>query len=311
MSIDRKTTNAPLKIEIMLAVDEGYCSLLLTAMASILKNAKQDEALRFHLLDGGLSEESRRRIDELRSIRQFELCFYRPNVATYEKLFPNFPNYATFYRLVVAELLPEEIERVLYLDCDVLVLSSLRELWNAPIGDLFCAAAYDVHHPQTIQQDLNLPNGYRYFNAGVLLCNLKVWREKKLSQKFVQIALEREGKLNLADQDVLNLYATNDGYLELDGRWNFYAGDPVDYDALGILHYWGKYWLIAPNNGVPQRLLERYAALTPFKKFPHHTFFGKLYKRWIFFLSAFIFHGRQRKAFRAKHMTKIIGRRNA
>jgi len=306
MTENERHRTLPEKIEILMAVDDNYRYMFVASVASILKNASPDEELVLHILDGGISEETRQTIDSLNTIRPFERRYYHPNVKLFERRFPNLPNYATFFRLVVAQNLPETTEKVIYLDSDVLVLSSLRELWNVPLNGSFCAAVYDVHHRPNVQQELGLPLDYRYFNAGVLLIDLKRWREENLASIFLDIAVEREGKLPLADQDILNVHAASHGYCELDGRWNQDAADIKNFNSLAVLHYMWRFWMFPKRNSVvQQRLLDEYIALTPYRKFPHRTVAGRVKKAFILFYTFFTVPKKKRRARRIQLLTEI------
>ena len=161
-----------------------------------------------------------------------------------------------YYRLLAGCFLPAELDRVLYIDPDILVLNSLRPLWETPMeGRLFAAAS---HTGKTgLMNNINqvrLGTDCKYFNSGVLLIDLNAARAQVRPQDIFRYAEEKGKALLLPDQDILNaLYG--DRTLELDDTlWNYDArnyntyllrsGGVCDMDWVmrntGILHFCGK-----------------------------------------------------------------------
>ena len=113
---------------------------------------------------------------------------------------------ATYFRLFSTELLPE-LDKAIYLDCDILVRGSLEDLWNIDMGDNYLAAVY---HPNSLSINngafnrLGIPVSQGYFNAGVLLMNLKKWKEDGIYQKCLDFIRDNYACIRNHDQDVLN-----------------------------------------------------------------------------------------------------------
>lgn len=134
---------------------------------------------------------------------------------------------ATYYRLWLAELLPESINRVLYLDGDIIVRHSLLPLWDIDLNGHAIAAAPDKNENDTKAnskyQRLNYSPSLGYFNAGVLLINLDFWRKRNVVRDFLEMMEERPQSLNSHDQDVLN-YCFRDKKLHLPIKYNTQDG---------------------------------------------------------------------------------------
>jgi lipopolysaccharide biosynthesis glycosyltransferase len=113
---------------------------------------------------------------------------------------------ATYYRLILARILPEDVQRVLYIDGDTIIRRSLRELFSMDVEDYVLAAApeYDnISH----NQRLGMPEGLPCFNAGVLLINLAKWRSQHIEERcfeFIRNNASDPSKLKYNDQDALN-----------------------------------------------------------------------------------------------------------
>lgn len=118
---------------------------------------------------------------------------------------------ATYYRLLIARLLPETVSRVLYLDGDTIVRGSIRELLALDLNDCVLAATPEYVHreswrlPHAVR--LGFPAGTPYFNAGVMLINLDLWRSLGVESRaleFIQHNSSNPSMLEYVDQDVLN-----------------------------------------------------------------------------------------------------------
>ena len=124
---------------------------------------------------------------------------------------------ATYYRLMISDLLPE-VDKVIYLDCDIVVNGSLNELWDTDISNYAIAAVLQIGHGFEAER-LGYPMSYGYFNAGVNMLNLKYFREHSVKEALFKYAEENLDKLLYNDQDILNavLY---DKCLHLLPMWN-------------------------------------------------------------------------------------------
>ena len=132
-----------------------------------------------------------------------------------EHIFENYPilsriSVETYYRLLLAELLPIDVEKVLYLDPDIIINKDLKELYNIDISNCLVAGC---PHLYGFNNDVNtfrlgLDKNTNYINAGVLLINAKKWRETiSKDDVFDYVSKNKNNKLKLflADQDVMNV----------------------------------------------------------------------------------------------------------
>lgn len=128
---------------------------------------------------------------------------------------------ATLFRLVVGDLLPDDVQRVVYLDIDVLIREDPSPLFDAPVGVL--AAARDVYRPWVGGRplipwsELEVDPATSYFNAGVLAIDLQAWRSADVANRCLELL--RSHFLEYSDQDALNLVLAGE-WDELDPRWN-------------------------------------------------------------------------------------------
>ncbi|MBR0226651.1 MAG: glycosyltransferase family 8 protein [Thermoguttaceae bacterium] len=279
-------------IEVMLVCDENYGAFMATTMASILKNAAEDDSLRFHIVDCGLGNASLEAVEELKKLRPFDVVYYQHKLPDYVySIKTPFPA-VVYHRLFAPTFLPESLDKILYLDVDIAVLASLRELWDASLDGVFAAAVTDRRIDEEHCRSIGIENKADYFNAGVLLMNLKKWREDDVVARLFEIIQEFEGRLFYADQDVLNIYASRYGLHLVSGDWNT---NPLDYveGQTRLLHYMGS-----RRHSPHLDVLFNYASLTTFRRLPMQRASFKIKRAICKFLCLFLFRRKDRQFLR-------------
>ena len=129
-----------------------------------------------------------------------------------------------YFRLFVAEILPSTIDKVLYLDGDVIVRHSLKELWDMDLSNFALAAVPDMREGSTDRYEgLGYSNNQGYFNSGVLLINLAYWRQHQATKLFEEFIQNRYETIRFHDQDVLN-YIFREQKMTLPIKYNLQDG---------------------------------------------------------------------------------------
>lgn len=140
-----------------------------------------------------------------------------------------------FYRLLCAQLLPTDIDRILYLDCDTIVRKSLEDLWQLDMTNYPIAATPDASE---IGRRLGFSEEDVYFNSGVMLINLKYWRDHNSHKLLFDYIDAHRDEIRLPDQDPLNIIF-KDNKLELGVSYNL---QPIAlYKDKYITFPWHKY----------------------------------------------------------------------
>lgn len=131
-----------------------------------------------------------------------------------------FTRKATWYRIFLPELV-NDAERVLYLDCDMIVVDSLAPLWRLDLADSWVGAVTNVFQPNHLHRpaELGLAGPQAYFNAGVLLMNLATMRRDGCTQALFEYGVRNAARLEWRDQDALNV-VLGERRLPLHPRWN-------------------------------------------------------------------------------------------
>ncbi len=223
-------------MDLVFSIEVAYVQHLAVAIASIVKNCKSSE-ISFHILVSGISDRLKNKIQGIVNHRIHQVQFYNvPLVGVQDLLkIDGHATAANYYRLFLTEVLPESINKVLYLDADLIVLDDLNKLWNLNIDDYAIAA---VHYPNAERSRvLNVPLD-KYFNSGVMLINLDYWRKYNMINRYCIFLKEKSHLIQYWDQDVLNVVLLKK-VLFLDLRYNFQKNTDVEEDTT-ILHYTGK-----------------------------------------------------------------------
>lgn len=198
-----------LKMNILFASDDNYAPLLGVAMYSLLENNEMDfDEIDFYILDGGISERNKSKIKSICEGFEIETPLKFIEYDNLEELLgiriKATRPLSAFARLFAASLLPASVDRIIYIDCDGLIVGSLKEVWECDISGYDCGAVFDVilkyHNMQ-----YGLPDDWRQYNSGFLLIDLKRWRDENLEEKFLNLIVERKGEVFHNDQGVINI----------------------------------------------------------------------------------------------------------
>lgn len=248
------------KITICYAPDENYAGITAVSMTSVLKNAG-NENIEFIILHSGLSKNSMAKLNLVKKIRNCKISYIKITGNDFKE-FPlaNWVTTATWFRTKIADLCPEQ-EKIIYLDCDTMVLCSLKELWDTNITDYYIAAVCTKNN----REYLKLKDD-KYFNAGVLVINCKKWRQDRVFDKIKAYVLSNKDKIRYADQDVLNAICDEKKY-NLPPEYNycenfrnphaeimenpkivhFVGPNPNRFDCMHSLKYtWQEYAVLTP-----------------------------------------------------------------
>jgi lipopolysaccharide biosynthesis glycosyltransferase len=240
-----------MKIHVALTFDDNFWAPAYAVMRSACLASRRPADLRFHLLHRGLGAGHRQALDAITEEFGARLIDYNltenarftgflAGLAFHKKL-----TNMVYARLLLDELLPEDVERVIYLDCDIFVRGPLEELAELDLKGHPIAAVLDAgRHKQMLGRDFRqnrdlFSYNFAYFNAGMLVIDRKKFGAADLPG--VTRRMHEEGLLARIqyDQAVLNLVFADD-WLPLDFRWNLICPWPA-HEALEpqLLHYTG------------------------------------------------------------------------
>ena len=274
-------------VPIFYACDDTFASYTVVSLSSIIKNASREYNYRVYILYSAISDEMRSAITEL-SNDLFEISFV--DVSEYlESISDKLPirdyySKTTYYRLFIAEMF-SEYDKVVYIDSDTVVPGDISELYNIDIGDSYVGACHEQAMIQndtfgTYAEKVVGVSRYNFFNAGVMLMNCRLFREKNVLMQFIKYL----GEYNFVvtqDEDYLNLICKDHVYW-LDSAWNteVFGEVAIPAEEIKILHYimtskpWhysdcrygDVFWSYAKDTSVYEQILEELNAYTDEKK---------------------------------------------
>lgn len=198
------------KIHILLAITDSYAAYCAVTIVSIFENNKGNDFC-IHIICADLSEENKNKLERLFEHYRQEIDIIKPDLQRFQAIvdmkdkMPSKYHVSTFYRLFAADWLPKDIEKIIYMDCDLIVTGNLKFLWKEDMNENISLCAThdfvrinDYHRLKICKKD------HTYFNAGVLLINLAYWRNHSVGQQCVDYICTYPERILIADQEALN-----------------------------------------------------------------------------------------------------------
>lgn len=245
--IEQYKPNIPSAIEVALCIDDNVMDYMETLIYSIYKNTSS--YVNVNIIYKKLSDES---LDKLAWIDgKMSTVNVRP-VQISEELHKSMEKISlghdmwnlpisSYYRIFLADILPD-VDRIIYLDADTLLTGDLTELWRTDLEGNFLAACLDERaYMKKVFSVLN-PRRREYFNSGVLVFDLCLFRKYKTINDFLDFLVDTADLYELGDQDALNLYFL-DAVKLLDSSWNYGVPSYKEYgqiNNINLLHFYGK-----------------------------------------------------------------------
>lgn len=208
-------------LDICMASDDNYAVHLGICIVSIAENNSKN--INMHILDNNISKNNICKFKSLENqYNNLKINFYNIHNFFKERNIGNLiksqleDNYyynllgiSAFSRLFLQDILPEDIDKVLYLDADTIVLDSLDELFNMDFNDNIVSGVIDVWGNYNGYFH-NLKKSTPFINSGVLLINLKKWREMDFAKLSLDLINNYEDKAFLHDQNIINVICGDD-----------------------------------------------------------------------------------------------------
>jgi len=217
--------SAPQPIVVVLAADSMFTKQLAVAIASISKSVTREHQV-FVLHDGYEPA----LIDQLSGIASEGVSLRWLDARSSSLDDAQLPSYlptATVFRLRIGDLLPDEIERVIYIDADVVVRKPLNELWETALNGCVLGAVRDPVVPWAAApaglpwSEVGVAPDTPYFNAGVLVVEMGPWRSQRISEDALQFLARH--RFLYADQCALNTVLAG-SWTATGPQWNIQAG---------------------------------------------------------------------------------------
>ncbi len=275
-------------VHICFGTDNGYIEHTAVAIASVLSNANALDKYHFYIFSNNISFQNKKKILKLKAIKPFTINYVSisdDKLKIFEKIRrPEHISMSAYYRLLIPQALPD-LDRSLYLDSDLIVLTDLNPLINLDMEDAWFAGVEDINAPN-LARCIKLTDS-KYINSGVLLINNELCLKNNYYNVISSRIKENSQNYYIADQDTLN-DAFHDNIKLISYRYNmffkfhkllgnFKPTDKADFEYSCkhpvVVHFVGKDKPWLPNSQHPyKRDYEYYLSLTPWAKQTHNTF---------------------------------------
>jgi len=245
-------------MNLLYTLDKNYIEQLIVSIGSVLR-FKTDEGYDVYIMQTDFSIEDKERIN-----RSFSACSYirLHYVEMSESLFSGFPKNnrypkTMYYRILAAKLLPPDMDRILYLDPDVIAINSPKSIYGMDISQKYFAACTHTGVVLTSinRKRLGITDERPYINTGVMLINLPLLREKQSFEEIKEFILMKQDNFILPDQDIITalygdkvliidsmIYNLNDRLLIMKPSTARGEATRLDYIAENtvFIHYYGR-----------------------------------------------------------------------
>ena len=239
-------------ISVTLGGDHNYFIGIYVTAHSICRAAAAGTSLVLHIFDAGLDDEDRRLLLALEGAfegRTVRVHLFKPDLSPFECLPKFHGSHATFARLLLQDLLPNE-DWTIYTDVDVLWLRDVSELWAlrdpahallaAPDGSGFAAFSHGAELARMRYPEIGGTVPEHYFGAGILLLNLKRLREIDFARQVAALVPRVGDRFRYSDQDFYNFLLPYPETKLVDPRWNTFACHWGTYGTGDqVIHYAG------------------------------------------------------------------------
>lgn len=234
------------EIPIVFSTNDNYLPYLSVAIKSLINNTNKNNVYKIFIFNTTINDNNKNTILSMATknvkIEFINVLQYTKNSKLYSK---DYFSVEMFYRILIADIL-SQYDKVIYLDCDIILKTDIAELFNIDLKNNLVAAvkndiSIDIMQKYVtsilkIDEDL-------YFNSGVLLINTKLFRKLKIKDLCFEF-ISKYRKLECPDQDVLNLFCF-EKVKYIDMNWNFQAGNELWTDdfknskanEIKIIHY--------------------------------------------------------------------------
>ena len=268
------------RLNIATALNSRYMRYTYVMLLSLFKNQTGAD-IHVYLLHSDLSDEDQKYLQSLAQSYGHTIHYLHIDRRFFPVELPTTQKWTleAYYRLMLMDILPDDVERLLYLDVDMIINKPILELYQTDFEGSYLCVCQDmtVSFPMSDIRDEvfkeHIAAGFTYFNSGLILWDIAALRGKYSFKDYMELAEKLEYKLLTPDQDLLNYMHWNQIKFVDVSRYNLFAR--MAYDAgvryeqvieeTVIIHYAGmKPWQGKYIHYDIEKLWWDYAKQTPF-----------------------------------------------
>ncbi|MCL6705552.1 hypothetical protein M8R20_00925 [Pseudomonas sp. R2.Fl] len=221
--LQTKTSTADNHINVLFCSDRNFIPYFATTLYSLLSNYKDQRELHIYLLtDSDLTDDDADKIKSMASTHPFVLHPLIVDASAFGHIKTTVGiSVATYNRLLMASVLPANVDRILYFDSDLIITKDIGDIYDLPMDDLLfrgCEDSISKHY----KLQFDLPAQSHHINAGVMLCNVALMRKINFEGEIATFLDAHQYRIVMGDQQIINeVFHERIGTLPLE--WNVHG----------------------------------------------------------------------------------------
>lgn len=235
-------------IDILVTVDDNYMQHLNIMLISLFENTNSKIRINCVFSDD-IKEENRLKLKN--TILKYNGILKIYEKESYIEIFEIIKKlktglhfrYTMYFRLILDIILIENIDKIIYLDPDIIINDDIKNLYEINLKNNYLGAIIEDYSDES-KKRLKLKNK-NYYNSGILLINLKLWRENFIGIKILEFIKKLDFEnIIYPDQDIINLFFNSNEILEINPLWNvhneYLKSKNYNVDEFKIIHFTGN-----------------------------------------------------------------------
>lgn len=197
-------------LNVLYQSDENYAIFMGVSILSLMQNNKDADEINIFIIDNDISIRNKQKIEDMVKKYKRNVIFINADIILNNSAVYGIPEYVgmrknskSYMKIFLDYILPESIDRIIYIDCDTLVIGSILDLMNIDMKEEPLAMALDSLVLKA-KPSIGLKMEEPYFNSGIIVFNLHIWRKENCSKRVVN-HLSHIRTYGTVDQDVLNI----------------------------------------------------------------------------------------------------------
>jgi lipopolysaccharide biosynthesis glycosyltransferase len=188
--------------------DNNYCPQAAVAIKSLFES-NSDLTIKVFALCIDVEEENMKKVLSLSNENhKIEIIDVNKYATIFEDVLSEW-SISAYIRLIIDRVLPPEVNKILYMDCDTIVVSSLKELFQTDLEGNVAGAVYDKLLPKEAKTLIQFDLNDIYVNSGVMLIDVYKWKNDNIGQKCIDYLKNMPGAKSLPDQNAINVVLKN------------------------------------------------------------------------------------------------------
>lgn len=193
-------------MNVIWSTSDSYAEIAATSIVSVLENCKDIDEINIFVIDMGISKKHKIGIKQMVESYGRNLSYLKKlNIETLTGTHIDVGRWhiSTFSRLFLLHVLPDSINKIIYIDCDMIIRHSLKELWEMDMEGSWVMSADDCRG-KNYRSNIGISEKSIYTNNGLMVIDLEAWKKNDVEPLFIDFIKKYNGDITYMDQGVLN-----------------------------------------------------------------------------------------------------------